>query len=67
MVAAYARSSIGARWLALAYGLGMLNPLLELILPLQRDPWFVQYGIFTASFIVVGLSRQGRQGARRHG
>lgn len=65
VVAAYARSSIGARWLALAYGVGMLNPLLELVLPLQRDPWLVQFGIFAAylfaaNFIVVGLSRHYR-------
>jgi len=65
VVAAYARSSVGARWLALAYGLGMFNPLLELILPLQRDPWLVQFGIFAAylfatTFIVVGLARHYR-------
>lgn len=65
VVAAYARSSVGARWLALAYGVGMLNPLLELILPLQQDPFLVQYGIFAAylfaaNFIVVGLARHYR-------
>lgn len=65
VVAAYARSSVSARWLALAYGVGMLNPLLELILPLQQEPWLVQYGIFAAylfaaNFIVVGLARHYR-------
>lgn len=65
VVAAYARSAIGARWLALAYGVGMLNPLLELILPLQQDAWLAQFSIFAAylfaaNFIVVGLARHYR-------
>lgn len=62
VVAAYARSSNGARWLALAYGLGMLNPVFEFILPQQADPRPMQVAIFAVvligvSFCVVGLAR----------
>jgi diguanylate cyclase (GGDEF)-like protein len=56
VVAFYARSAIGARWLALAYGLGMANPVLELILPMQRDPWLVQVAIFAAYLLAISLS-----------
>jgi diguanylate cyclase (GGDEF)-like protein len=65
VVAAYARSAVGARWLALAYGLGMLNPVLEMILPMQVDARPVGLAIF-ANFLlalvlcVIGLSRHFR-------
>lgn len=65
VVAAYARSAVGARWLALAYGLGMLNPVLEMILPMQVDARPVGLAIF-ATFLfalalcVIGLSRHFR-------
>jgi diguanylate cyclase (GGDEF)-like protein len=61
VVAAYARSVVGARWLAVAYGLGMVNPVLEFALPYQSDPRLVGIGIFAAflfalSLCVVGLA-----------
>lgn len=65
VVAVYARSAVGARWLALAYGLGVLNPVLEFMLPAQVDPRPVQVAIFAdfllaLSFCVVGLARHYR-------
>lgn len=65
VVAAYNRSAVGARWLALAYGLGIVNPLLEFILPGQADPRPVQVAIFAVflfafSLSVIGLSRHYR-------
>lgn len=65
IVAAYARSAIGARWLALAYGLGIVNPILEFMLPGQTDPRPVQVAIFAVflfalSLCVVGLTRHYR-------
>lgn len=65
IVAAYARSAIGARWLALAYGLGIVNPILEFMLPGQADPRPVQVAIFAVflfalSLCVVGLTRHYR-------
>lgn len=62
VVAAYARSAVGARWLALAYGLGVANGVLEFILPFQADPRLVGIGIFAdflfaLSLCVVGLAR----------
>lgn len=65
VVAAYARSAVGARWLALAYGLGMVNPVLEFMLPGQTDPRPTQMAIFAVfllalSLCVVGLSRHYR-------
>lgn len=65
IVAAYARSAIGARWLALAYGLGIVNPILEFMLPGQADPRPVQVAIFAIflfaiSLCVIGLSRHYR-------
>lgn len=65
VVAANARSAVGARWLALAYGLGMVNPVLEFMLPNQVDPRPVGFAIF-ASFLVafslciIGLARHYR-------
>lgn len=65
VVAAYARSVVGARWLAAAYGLGVVNPVLEFALPYQSDPRLVGIGIFAAflfalSLCVVGLARHYR-------
>ena len=65
VVAAYARSAVGARWLAAAYGLGVVNPLLEFMLPGQVDPRPVQIAIFAVflfaiSLCVIGLSRHYR-------
>ena len=65
VVAAYARSAVGARWLALAYALGIVNPILEFMLPGQLDPRPVQVAIFAVflfalSLSVIGLSRHYR-------
>lgn len=65
VVAAYARSAFGARWLALAYGVGLLNPALEFMLPRQVEPRPMQVAIFAAillalSLCVVGLARHYR-------
>lgn len=65
VVAAYARSAVGARWLALAYAVGMVNPVLEFMLPGQIDPRPVGLAIFASflfaiSLCVVGLARHYR-------
>lgn len=65
LAAFYARGSVGARWLAACYGLGMLNPLLEFMLPWQQGSRLVQVAIaltlLTAmSLGVVGLARNYR-------
>lgn len=65
VVAAYARSALGARWLAMAYGVGLLNPALEFMLPAQVEPRPMQVAIFAAvlvalSLCVVGLARHYR-------
>lgn len=61
----YARGATSARWLAAGYGLGMLNPLLEILLPLQTDPRPVQVGValslqYAAALGVIGLARHYR-------
>lgn len=63
LVAAYARSAVGARWLALGYGIGMLNPALELLLPMQGDPRAIQIAIPLSLLLAVGL---GVIGLARH-
>lgn len=65
VVAVYARSALGARWLALAYGVGLLNPALEFMLPGQVDPRPMQVAIFAVillalSLCVIGLARHYR-------
>jgi diguanylate cyclase (GGDEF)-like protein len=65
VVAAYARSAISARWLAAAYAMGMLSPLLEYVLPYQTDPRPVSLLIFMSFLValclcVAGLSRHYR-------
>lgn len=62
VVAAYERSAVAARWLAAAYGIGILNAGLEFILPYQIDPRPVGVAIFAAflfalNFCIVGLAR----------
>jgi hypothetical protein len=52
----------GARWLALAYILGVVNAVLEYVLPGQSDPRLLGMVVFTvalAAFLicVIGLSR----------
>lgn len=65
IIAAYARSSVGARWLALGYGVGMVGPVLEFMLPGQTDPRPMQITIFLSyvmavSCAVAGLARHYR-------
>jgi diguanylate cyclase (GGDEF)-like protein len=64
-VAAYARSALGARWLALGYGVGAVHPILEFFMPYQSDPRPGQVAIFAVflfanSLIVIGLARHYR-------
>lgn len=61
----YARNGTGARWLAAGYGLGMFNPLLEILLPLQSDTRLIQVAVplslqLAAALGVVGLARHYR-------
>ena len=65
VVAAYQRSALGARWLAFAYGFGMLNVVLEFILPYQDDHRLVSFGIFAVFLLalagcVIGLAHHYR-------
>lgn len=61
VVAAYQRSAIGARWLSLAYAMGMMSAVFEFILPYQSDHRLVSFGIFAAFLFamagcVIGLA-----------
>ena len=62
IVATYYRTAIGARWLAVAYGIGIANGVLEFVLPHQADARPVAFAIF-ASFLfalacsVIGIAR----------
>jgi diguanylate cyclase (GGDEF)-like protein len=65
IVAAYQRSALGARWLALAYGLGVVNVVLEFALPFQADHRPVSFAIFAVfllalSATVVGMAHHYR-------
>jgi diguanylate cyclase (GGDEF)-like protein len=65
VVAAYQRSALGARWLALAYSFGVLNVVFEFILPFQDDHRFVSFGIFAVflfalSGCVIGMAHHYR-------
>ncbi|MCP8882787.1 GGDEF domain-containing protein [Devosia sp. XJ19-1] len=55
VVAAYQRSAMGARWLAIAYSFGVFNVVLEFILPFQEDHRLVSFGIFAAFLFAVAL------------
>jgi diguanylate cyclase (GGDEF)-like protein len=62
LVAWHNRGAVGARWLALAYGLGILNAGLEFVLPLQSDPRLLTVVVFAVALsaflaCVVGLAR----------
>src|SRR5690606_29484696 len=50
--AAYRRSAVGARWLAVGYGCGVIDVLLEFVLPFQDDPRLVSSAI-SVSFLVA--------------
>ncbi len=61
-VAWHNREAIGARWLAVAYALGIVNACLEFVLPLQGDPRLlgvVVYAVSLGAFLacLVGLAR----------
>jgi diguanylate cyclase (GGDEF)-like protein len=61
VVAAYARSSVAARWLSAAYALGIVTACLEFSLPFQIDHRPVSFAIFTAFLLsmagcVIGLA-----------
>jgi diguanylate cyclase (GGDEF)-like protein len=61
VVAAYRRSAVGARWLAFGYSAGIIDVLLEFILPFQQDPRLVSFGIFVSFLValtccVIGLA-----------
>ncbi|WP_338721321.1 GGDEF domain-containing protein [Devosia sp. XK-2] len=65
VVAAYQRSAMGARWLAFAYGLGVVDVVLEFILPYQQDHRLVSFGIFAVFLLalagcVIGLAHHYR-------
>jgi diguanylate cyclase (GGDEF)-like protein len=59
VIGIYARSAIAARWMALGYAVGMLNPLLEFFLPVQVDPRPVQMGIFLSMLVALALCSVG--------
>ncbi len=61
-VAWHSRAAVGARWLAIAYALGILNAALEFILPMQVDPRLLNIVVFTVALsaflaCAVGLAR----------
>lgn len=61
VVAATSRTARGARWLALGYGMGIINVGLEFLLTRQVDPAPVGIGIFLVfllalSFALIGVS-----------
>lgn len=59
IVAAYYRGAIGARWLALAYGVGLFNGLFEFILPYQADARPVSFAIFAAFLLALAFANVG--------
>lgn len=56
VVAAYARTAFGARWLSVGYGIGMMGPVAELMLPNQIDPKPLQVMIFMSFLVAVSLA-----------
>ena len=59
IVAAYYREAIGARWLALAYGVGIFNGVFEFILPYQDDARPVSVAVFAAFLFALAFSNVG--------
>ena len=62
VLAAYQRSAVGARWIALGYALGVVTSILEFMLPFQVDARPVSFGLVACfllalAFILVGISR----------
>lgn len=64
-VAAYYRLAVGARWLCAAYAIGILNGLLEFILPYQADARPFSFAIFAAFLASITLCNIGL--ARHYG
>lgn len=65
VVAATNRTARGAGWLSLGYALGIVDVLLELVLPDQGDPTPVAVGIFLVfligqTFCLIGVARHYR-------
>jgi len=65
VVAATNRTARGAGWLSLGYALGIVDVLLELVLPDQADPTPVAVGIFLIfligqTFCLIGVARHYR-------
>ena len=59
VVAAHYRLAIGARWLCAAYAIGILNGLLEFILPHQVDARPASFAIFVAFLASIALCNIG--------
>ena len=59
IVAAYYREAIGARWLALAYGVGIFNGVFEFILPYQDDARPISVAVFAAFLFALAFSNVG--------
>lgn len=62
VVAWRTRTVIGARWLSLAYGMGIINAVLEFALPAQADPRWMSLAVFTVPLLgfaacIAGLAR----------
>lgn len=53
ILAAYQRTSVGARWIALGYGFGIVNSVLEFLLPFQSDARFLSFVIFVAFLLAL--------------
>lgn len=65
VLAAYQRSAVGARWIALGYGMGVSTSILEFMLPFQEDARLVSFGLvatflFALTFIIIGIARHYR-------
>lgn len=61
IVAAYQRPALGATWLAIGYGIGLLSPLLEFLMPYQDDHRPVSFAIFVSFLLaqaacIIGLA-----------
>ena len=56
IVAVYQRPAPGAAWLSSGYAIGTMAPMLEFILPYQRDHQLVSFGIFAAFLWALAAS-----------
>lgn len=65
VVAATDRAARGARWMAIGYATGIVDVVLEFLLPRQSDPTWVGIGIFLTfllalTFCLIGVARHYR-------